>query len=113
MIQLTNALQAWGTPAFKEVLRSSIEKLDVDLLPLQQGLTQSDFTTGANRKVDVLTITDDKDFIRATTGIFYTGLVAGSHCDDELTASAEVSEYCEVEFDIDKRTAETEVKLLN
>lgn len=113
MIQLTNALKAWGTPSFNEVLESSIEQLDANLLPLQEGLTQSDFTAGENRKVDVLKVTDDKDFIHATTGVFYTGVLAGTHCEDDPAPNTEVSEYCEMEFDIDKRTAEAEVKLLN
>lgn len=112
MIQLSNALKAWGTPAFTDVLKRSIEQLDADSLPLQQCLTRSDYTTGANRKVDVLNVTDDADLIRAKAGIFYSGVVASTHCEDNPSSNTEVSEYCELEFDIDKRTAGTEVKLL-
>jgi hypothetical protein len=112
MIQMTNALKAWGTPAFDETLKSSIEQMDAKLLPLQQGLTRSDYTTGANRTVRVIKVTDDERMIHAKTGIFYTGVLGDSHCDDDLGRNAEVNEYCEMEFDIDKNTAETEVKLL-
>jgi hypothetical protein len=112
MFQMTNALKAWGTPVFSEVLASSIEELDADLLPLQDGLTRSDFTTGANRKVKVLKLTDDDRTIHARAGIFYTGLLADSHCEDNPQKNAEVSEYCEIEFDIDKKTADTEATLL-
>lgn len=113
MIQLSTALRAWGTPAFPEVLKRSIEELDADSLPLQQCLTRSNYTTGADRKVKVLRITDDAGMIRAKTGIFYSGIVASTQCEDEPGATEEVSEYCEMEFDIDKRTADTQVKLLN
>jgi hypothetical protein len=113
MIQLTNALKAWGTPAFAEVLKTTIEQMDADLLPLQKGLTHSDYTTGQNRRVRVLSVTDDEDVIHARTGVFYTGLVAGTHCEDNPERGAEeVGEYCEMEFDIDKSTAATEVKLV-
>ncbi|MEN6586892.1 MAG: hypothetical protein ABFE02_12700 [Sulfuricella sp.] len=113
MIQLTDVLKAWGTPAFAETLRGSVEQLDANLLPLQECLTQSTFTTGANRKVEVLDVSDDTDFIHAKTGIFYSGLVAGNSCDDELSPITDVSEYCEVAIDIDKRTAEAKVKLFS
>lgn len=113
MFRLPTAVNAWGTPAFKEALKSSIEQLDVDLLPLQKCLTQSNYTTGANRKVTVLDVTDDEGFIHARTGIFYTGTIAATSCEDDPTPNAEVNEYCEMAFDIDKKTAETEVKLLN
>ncbi len=112
MIQLSSALKAWGTPAFPEALKRSIEELDADSLPLQECLTRSDFTTGANRKVKVLNVSDDAGVIRAKTGIFYTGLIADTHCEEDPTRNEEVNEYCEMEFDIDKQTANTEVKLL-
>lgn len=113
MIQLSSALKAWGTPAFSEELKRSIEQLDVDSLPLQQCLTRSDFTTGANRRVEVLNVSDDAGVIRAKTGIFYSGVIANTHCEDDPARNEEVGEYCEMEFDIDKRTADTRVKILN
>src|SRR5512143_2535228 len=113
MIQLSSGLKAWGTPAFSEEFKRSIEQLDVDLLPLQQCLTRSDFTTGANRRVEVLNISDDVGVIRAKAGIFYSGMIANTHCEDDPIHNEEVGEYCEMEFDIDKRTADTRVKILN
>ena len=112
MIQLLSALKAWGTPGFSDILKRSIEQLDVGSLPLQQCLTRSDFTTGTNRKVEVLNVSDDAGVIRAKTGIFYSGMIANSHCEDDPARNEEVGEYCEMEFDIDKRTAETHVKIL-
>ena len=113
MIQLSSALKAWGTPGFSDVLKRSIEQLDVNSLPLQQCLTRSDFTTGANRRVEVLDVSDDAGVIHAKTGIFYSGVIANTHCEDNPGPNEEVGEYCEMEFDIDKRTADTRVRILN
>ena len=112
MIKLTDVLNAWGTQAFSQILKSAIEQLDVDLLPLQQGLAQSSYTSGANRSVLVLNVTDGEGYIRAKTGIFYTGIIAGCSCADDPTPISELTEYCEVQFDIDKKTADTTVTLL-
>lgn len=112
MIQLPDVLNAWGTPGFNEVLKGAIEQLDAEMLPLQQGLSQSDFTTGANRRAVVLNVTDENGFIHAKTGIFYTGMITGEGCADDPNPGGEVIEYCEVQLDIDKKTAETTVTLL-
>ena len=39
MIQLQNALSAWGTPGFEAALKLGIVQLGIDHLPLQQGLS--------------------------------------------------------------------------
>jgi len=112
MMQLTTALTAWGTPAFEETLKHEIEQMDVALLPLQQGLSQSSYTDGANRSVVILNIAEVAGLIRVKIGIFYTGIIAGCSCTDDPTPMSELNEYCEVQFDIDKVTAETTVTLL-
>ena len=52
------------------------------------------------------------EHIRAKAGIFYTGIIPGCSCANDPTPETEYSEYCEVLFDINKRTAETLVTLL-
>lgn len=112
MTQLTTVLNAWGSPAFEPTLKQVIEQLDVDLLPLQQGLSQSSYTDGANRSVMIMNVADEAGFIRVKTGIFYSGIIPGCSCADDPTPMSELTEYCEVQFDIDKITAETTVTLL-
>lgn len=112
MLQLTTILNAWGTPAFEETFRNTIMQMDAALLPLQQGLSHSSYTDGANRSVMILSISDDAEFIRVKTGIFYTGIIPGCSCADDPTPMNEIAEHCEVQFDIDKITAETNVTLL-
>ena len=112
MFWLTNALNTWRTPEFKDVLKKEIEQLDAGQLPLQQGLSAGNYVLGDKFSVMILGVSEEKDFIHARAGIFYTGIIAGCSCADDPTPVNELSEYCEVRFDIDKKTAETAVLLL-
>ena len=112
MMQLTTALNAWGTPAFEEIFKNSIVQMDAALLPLQQALAQSSYTDGASRSVAIFGISDEAGLIHIKVGIFYTGIIAGCSCADDPTPMNEISEYCEVLFTIDKTSAETQIKLL-
>lgn len=111
-MQLATALNAWGTPAFEEAFKQAILQMDAVLLPLQQALAQSSYTDGANRSVSILGVSDEAAVIRVKAGIFYTGIIPGCSCADDPTPMSEISEYCEVLFTIDKRTAETQITLL-
>jgi len=112
MIQLAKSLNAWGTPGFEDIFKAEVEQLGVDQLPLQQGLSSSSYVTDSPRKVLVMSVADENEFIRVTAGIFYSGIIAGCSCADDPTPVDEVNEYCEVRFEIDKKTAETVVTLL-
>lgn len=112
MIRLTNSLQAWGTPNFEGVLKTELEHISADLLPLQQGLATTSHVTENPHKAMVLNVADDADTIRVKVGIFYSGMVIGCSCADDPTPINEQNEYCEVQFVIDKRTAVTSVVLI-
>lgn len=111
-MQFTTALNAWGTPAFETTLKNAIVQMDAGLLPLQQGLAQSSYTDGANRSVTILSIAEEPGMIRVKAGIFYTGMIAGCSCADDPTPMNEIAEHCEVQFAIDKITAEATVTLV-
>ncbi len=112
MIQLPNALHAWGTPEFEAVLKQEIEQLDPRQLPLQQGLTASSHVTDRPFKAMVIAVREEAGMIRAKAGIFYTGIIAGCSCADDPTPIDEQTEYCVLQFDIDCATADTRVTLL-
>jgi hypothetical protein len=112
MIRLTKTLNAWGTSGFEDVLKSEVEQIDADRLPLQQGLSATSQVTDSQHKVMIISVADDDGFIQVTTGIFYSGIIAGCSCADDPTPVDEQNEYCEVRFRIDKKTAETTVALL-
>lgn len=112
MIRLTKSLQAWGTPNFEGALKAELEQINADLLPLQQGLATTSHVAENPHKAMIINVTDEADIIRVKAGIFYSGMVIGCSCADDPTPINEQSEYCEVEFLINKNTAEARVLLL-
>jgi hypothetical protein len=62
--------------------------------------------------VVVLGVAEEPDYIRVKAGIFYQGIIAGCSCADDPTPVGEQTEYCVVQFDIDKQTAEARITLL-
>ena len=112
MITLVDTLAAWGTPGFEDVLKADIRRIDTELLPLQEGLSRSSHVSEADISVVILHVTETANLIRAKTGIVYAGIIAGSCCEDDPTPLSEQTEYCEVQFDINKKTAETTATLL-
>lgn len=112
LIRLPKSLAAWGSPDFEATFKTEVEQLAVDQLPLQQGLANSSYVTDSPRKVVIINVTGDEGFIRLTAGIFYAGVIAGCSCADDPTPVDEVTEYCQVRFAIDTKTAETTVELL-
>ena len=61
----------------------------------------------------ILNTTEENDSIQIKAGIFYTGIIAGCSCSDDPSPTDEQNEYCELQFIINKNTAETSVNLLN
>ena len=112
MIRLTRSLNAWGTPDFKDVLKKEIEQIDAGQLPLQQGLSTGSYVIDGKFNVMIIGVTEDAAIIRVKAGIFYSGIIAGCSCADDPTPVNEESEYCVVQLDINKQTADTTVVLL-
>lgn len=111
-IRLTRALAAWGCPDFAGVLKNELEQLNAEQLPLQQGLATSSHALDHNLSAMIIRVGDDDGFIRVKAGIFYSGIIAGCNCADDPTPIDEQSEYCEVQLEINKITAETTIALL-
>jgi hypothetical protein len=110
---LPGALQAYGTEAFNAVLKAEIEQLDRQLLPLQQGLTQSSHAVGDRLSALVLGAIEEPGWLHVRVGLFYHGIIAGCSCADDPTPLDEINEYCEVRFDIDTSSALARVSLLS
>jgi len=109
MIRFDKALCAWGTPGFEAVLKQEITQLGADELPLQQGLSGGNYVSEAPITVMINSIAEIEDTIRIRAGILYQGVLGGCSCADDPTSTSESNEYCEVQLDIDKATAETVV----
>ena len=112
MIRLTKTLAAWGTPDFEDTLKEEIEQLGAEQLPLQQGLSTSSYALDNKVKVRIISASEEANYIHAKVGIFYTGIIAGCSCADDPTPINENNEYCEVQLEINRTTAETTVTLL-
>ena len=113
MIRLTNSLNTWGSPAFENSFRDEIEALDSEHLPLQQGLTQSSYVSDSGFSIVILNSFDTAGVIQVKTGVFYSGVIAGSCCSDDPTPLNEQTEYCEMQVEISKSTAEAKITLLS
>lgn len=113
MIRLPESLAAWGKPAFDDTFKREVQKLDADMLPLQQGLSLSSHIADSPFSVRILDTFMDADSIRIKTGILYAGIIAGCSCADDPTPVTEQTEYCEVMFEINKLTAQTRVSLID
>ncbi|MDT8375375.1 MAG: hypothetical protein RQ867_01420 [Mariprofundaceae bacterium] len=111
-LRLRRSLAAWGSPDFKATLKHELEQLDVLQLPLVQGMTQGSVPLEGSVEVTILKACETDNAIRARAGIFYNSIIAGCSCADDPTPVDERNEYCEIQLDIDKATAETTVTLL-
>ena len=77
MIRLDKALRAWGTPDFEAILKQEIAQLGADHLPLQQGLSVSNYVTDDPITVMINSVAEMGNVIRVTAGIFYSGGIGG------------------------------------
>lgn len=111
-LRLPNVAQSIGTSAFNDALKTAIEQLPHDALPLQQGLSTTSYVVDKKTSAMILGVADDGRAIRARVGIFYAGIVAGCSCADDPTPVNEENEYCELQLTIDKITGATSVTLL-
>jgi hypothetical protein len=112
MPRLPESLNAWNTPGFRDVLKREIEQLDAAELPLQQGLTRSSHVSDRPFQAMIIGVREEAALIRVKAGIFYIGIIAGCSCADDPTPIDELNEYCVLQFDIDRTTADTTVTLL-
>jgi len=113
MIQLQDALTAWGRPDFETVFKKSIAALDGDALPLQRGLTAGSYALDSSIEAVVLSTKELPGVIEIKTALFYTSLTPGCACAGDPTVESEQTEQCIVLVHIDKQTAEATFTLLD
>jgi len=111
ILSLPESARAWRTAAFPRILKSELERLGLEELPLQQGLSASSVALDDELRVVVLSTTEDDGMIRVHAGLFYTGVVAGCNCADDPTPLDRENEYCEIDVLIHRDTGETRIQL--
>jgi hypothetical protein len=112
VIKLKKTLDAFGASIFKDVMKDEVERLDIQLLPLQAGLSQGSYVSENKFTTMILGVSEKTGVILANASIFYTSIIAGCNCADDPSPIEEQTEYCEVQFKINKKTAAATVKLL-
>ena len=112
MVRLKNALDAWGTPAFEQRLKEGVEQAGDLLLPLQQGLSRGSVASDDDLSAMIIGVEEDPGQLRVKAGIHYTGVIAGCCCADDPTPVDVLAEYCVVQIDIDRETAEATATLI-
>ncbi len=118
MITFLKSLQAWNSTTrqsladFKTVFIHEAEQLEGHLLPLQSALRYSNYALFDEFKVMVISIHETDSHLEIKAGLFYSGQIAGCSCADDPTPLNEQAEFCECLFKINKRTAQTEIQLI-
>jgi hypothetical protein len=111
-MDLTRAIESWGTPGFRDVLKKEIERLDTDAFPLQQALTQGNFLPDDKPTIVINGIDELEDIIVVRVGLFFSGIDTGSCCTDDPTPVQPHCEYCVIRLEIERVTGEGRVTLL-
>lgn len=109
MLKLTKSLAAWQTPEFVTVFKREVAELGPNRLPLQAALLYSSHVAEVQYEAVVLAREGSDTSICIKTGIFFSGLIAGSCCADDPTPAGEQAEYCELQFIISKVSADTHI----
>lgn len=112
MTRLTRSLQAFGTPDFEATLKEELAALGPDVLGLQQGLIAGSVSLGRDIGIMLLRVREDPGRLAVRAGIFFTSALGGCACADDPTPEEENNEYCELELDIDCRTGEARIAIV-
>ena len=110
-IRFDQALLAWGSPGFPDVLKQELMRIAADQLPLQQGLSTGNYVADEPISVVINSSVEMEGVIRVTAGIFFKGVIGGCSCTDDPTPASDINEYCEVQLDIDRTTGEAAIAL--
>jgi len=112
MIRMTRALAAWNSTTFEHVLKDELQQLDCSTLPLQQGLVHGSVALDDVIHPVILSVSHDADVLRIRAGLQYHGMIAGCSCADDPTPDSPTLEYCTVQIEIDRDSADTRITLL-
>jgi hypothetical protein len=111
-VRLPDALRAWGSEGFNQVIRAELERLSHHLLPLQQALRQTSQVSEEPFQVMILRTQETAGELLVKAGVFYTGVVAGCGCADDPTPLGPVTEHCTLEIRLDRATGTASFRLL-
>lgn len=109
MIKFSHSVEHYPSAAFSAILKTEIEQCDRKWLPLEKATTQGGYVSDEPITATVFSVTDRAGSIQVHVGIFFTEIVICCGCGDDPMP---VNAYCEMEFEIDKLSAEAAIKIL-
>ena len=112
IFRLPDSLRAFGTPDFESVLKRELTQ-HASALPLQQSLVHSNYVVDGSISVMVHRVFATDGVITVKVGVFYQGVLSGCSCAGDPAPASENNEYCEVELQIDRATADVAVSLVD
>ncbi|MGD2082535.1 MAG: hypothetical protein PVF91_06190 [Chromatiales bacterium] len=101
MIQLAEVLDACDSASLGRALKSAVERLGPDQLPLDLGVGQGGRVARRPVTATVLSVAEGDRYVKAEVGIFFTEVVGGCSCGDD---PVEENAYCELRISIDRVT---------
>ncbi|MFI9654417.1 hypothetical protein ABGV17_06765 [Guyparkeria sp. GHLCS8-2] len=102
-----------GNPGELEaIFKAELAALPADDLPLQQGMAHGSVAKGDALSAMVIGSEIDSSQVRIRAGLFFASVVAGCACTNDPTPMNDESEYCEVEFVIERPGGAARVRLL-
>jgi len=112
LIKLTKLLAKWELPDNEKIFKEEVQKLSPMCLPLQQAMSYANYVCDSGLKVIVLDVKEHTNVINVKAGIFFYAINAGSCCAGDPSTVEEQQEYCEIIFEIDRATGNTDVSLV-
>lgn len=106
MVILADALDAWGTERFRAVLKSELEKLRSDVLPIAHAVEEGNRLDDSDLGIIVNEVTDDEQRIHARVGVFCAQYIDCVTCGGGRGVRDEA--YCELLVSIDKSSGAAE-----
>lgn len=95
----------------ESTFKAEIASVPADELPLERGMRRGSVATdnASGEAVSAMVIATEMDehVLRLRAGLFFTSVIAGCACTDDPSPMSDEPEYCEVEFEIDRREGTT------
>jgi hypothetical protein len=110
---LPEALAAWGSELFSEILCSELIAAGEHALPLQRCMAHGNHVAETPPRLLLHSAEADAVQIRVRLDVLFQSVVAGCSCADDPTPWSELDECCRVQVDIDRATAHAAIRLLD
>ena len=104
MVTLNESLSDWNTATFSATLKSELERLRSDVLPISHVIGDGNRLDDSDLGIIINGVSDDETHIIARVGVFFNEIVSCTTCGGGSGMCDEA--YCELQVTIDKSTGE-------